>query len=602
VAAALAAGVLLLIGAAPARSSAGPPEVQLVFVRGAVDVERLAADGMAVGLLSAGIGEVPAERTQRDISAGSREPPPSDAVPGLLQSTLERAGLADRFRTSGALPSDLERLVRGLGDDDLLIAVGAPPPAANRALPIGIAGSGFAGRLTSDSTRTAGYVLSTDIAPTVLRRFGLALPSQIDGQPIRAQGAADPRAVDRLGDRLAAIPDRRGPVLVGAVAVWILIAVMVALLVPPARRAAAAWLALALAYLPLLLLAGAALRPGALAEGVLVAVGAAGSAGLTLALLRGWSALATACAITVVAYAIDVVAGSGLTRLSLLGPNPIHGARFFGIGNELEALLAVMVPVGVGAGLAARSARGRGGRTATGVGAGPTAAGEGRRLGRRFAIAAFLVAGFAAAFVFGAGRFGADVGAAIVLPVGAAVAGAAVSRRDFVDFSAHRPEEPSKLRRIGLAGAVAAPLIALVVLALIDLASGADAHLTRSVLDAGGPSELADSAERRLRLSGDDFAQSARQPLFWLVVAGLVLAVWQRRRIGAWLGPVPAVRAGLAGACAAVALGVLVNDSGGTFLALGGLALIASLAYAWAQAGLKAGEARVTSATKPEPP
>jgi len=34
------------------------------------------------------------------------------------------------------------------------------------------------------------------------------------------------------------------------------------------------------------------------------------------------------------AYAIDVVAGSGLTKLSLLGPNPIFGVRFYGIGNE----------------------------------------------------------------------------------------------------------------------------------------------------------------------------------------------------------------------------------------------------------------------------
>ena len=43
-------------------------------------------------------------------------------------------------------------------------------------------------------------------------------------------------------------------------------------------------------------------------------------------------------------------------------------------------------------------------------------------------------------------------------------------------------------------------------------------------------------------------------------------------------------RAGLIGACAAVAVGVLVNDSGATFLTLGALALGAVLAFAWAQA------------------
>jgi hypothetical protein len=40
---------------------------------------------------------------------------------------------------------------------------------------------------------------------------------------------------------------------------------------------------------------------------------------------------------------------------------------------------------------------------------------------------------------------------------------------------------------------------------------------------------------------------------------------------------------GLIGACAAVAAGVLVNDSGATFPTLGALALGAALAFAWAQ-------------------
>ena len=52
----------------------------------------------------------------------------------------------------------------------------------------------------------------------------------------------------------------------------------------------------------------------------------------------------------------------------------------------------------------------------------------------------------------------------------------------------------------------------------------------------------------------------------------------------AFLRPAPLARAGVIGACAAVAAGVLVNDSGATFLVLGGLALGASLTFAWAQA------------------
>ena len=45
-----------------------------------------------------------------------------------------------------------------------------PPPPDNEALAIGIAGNGFDGNLTSDSTRLDGYVLSTDVAPTIIDR------------------------------------------------------------------------------------------------------------------------------------------------------------------------------------------------------------------------------------------------------------------------------------------------------------------------------------------------------------------------------------------------------------------------------------------------
>jgi hypothetical protein len=91
-------------------------------------------------------------------------------------------------------------------------------------------------------------------------------------------------------------------------------------------------------------------------------------------------------------------------------------------------------------------------------------------------------------------------------------------------------------------------------------------------------------AQRRLELSGEDFSQAAGNPLFWLLIALIGAAISQWRRIDAWLRPAPLVRAGVLGACAAVAVGVLVNDSGATFLVLGTCALGASVAYAWSQA------------------
>jgi hypothetical protein len=593
-------------------------------------------------LLSTGIDEVSREQTSLDISQGSRiddrlygrdlpqlsprptdqvagwsqvvsraRSAPADLIPGLLATTLERAGVpvqADSvpteavppatnvaghvsrvgrvsrighvipgrghacyplacpgFTVTAAVAEVLPSLISQLKGRDLMIALPVP---ADRGKPIliGIAGQGYrGGNLTSSSTRTDGYVLSTDLAPTILHRFGLSTPDQMDGEPIDAVGHRDPEALDDLADRMKVIPDRRAPVVILSLVGWIAVAGLVGLFLPPLRRRALAWLALAFAYMPLMLLAGAAIEPGAFAEGLLVGLGAAILAGVTMLRVRGWWALAVACGITVVAYAADMVTGSELTKLSLLGPNPIFGVRFYGIGNELEALIAVMVPVGVGAGLSACT-------------------GRGREVSRSGAVAAFLVAALIGALVFGAGRFGADVGAAIVLPVGAAVAAAVLSVP--IGSTVSPSGRMATIKRQGqvVAAVVAAPILVLAALALIDLVSAGNAHLTRSVLDAGGAGDLADIAQRRFELSAHDFAQAARNPLFWLVIVGVCAGLAQRRRIDAWLRPAPLARAGFLGACAAVAAGVLVNDSGATFLVLGSLALGATLAFAWGRA------------------
>jgi hypothetical protein len=630
VAAALAAGALVC---GPATAAASTTVTVAVVPRDTNVAELDRVPRLALGVMSAGIGEVPSEQTFLDVSQGgriddalydrglpglfpfAREVPewpavvsraagaPADVIPGLLAQRLQSAGVSARaqqpmraaaliaanrvglvspLRPGECTGSCLEvlnvdmagllDLVRRLGGDDLLVAVASPPAGRSRALPIGIAGRGFDGNLTSDSTRADGYVLSTDLAPTILRRFGLSIPGEMDGEAMRAEGRVDPRGIEELADRMAVIPDRRAPVVILCLLAWIVIAFAVNRLIFGLRRVAVAWLALAFAYMPLLLLAGAWLQPSAVVEGLLIGFGAAALAAITVRFAWGWRGLAIACAITVIAYAIDVIAGSGLTRLSLLGPNPIFGARFYGIGNELEALIAVMVPVGVAAGLSAYS----------GWGSGVTRGG---------AVAAFLLTAAVAAVIFGAGRFGADVGAAVVLPVGAAVAAVLLPASGSSEaFARHRPQKASKPSggaswpRL-VAAVVAAPLIALVFLALVDLASGGNSHLTRSVLDASGAGDVADVAERRLRLSAHDFAQAAGNPLFWIVIVGIGVAASQWRRIDAWLRPAPIARAGLIGACAAVAVGVLVNDSGATFLVLGSLALGAFLAFAWSQAG-----------------
>jgi hypothetical protein len=525
--------------------------------------------------MSAGLGSVPAAQTYLDISQGNRvfdslydselprdigggicgpayskqvveraESAPADIVPGLLAATLADAGEECHVRAVGL--RQLPKLVRGLRGNDLLIAIGRAPPEENEALAIGVAGRGFDGNLTSDSTRTDGYVLSTDVAPTILARLGIAEPAQMTGQAMRSEGSVDVAAIESLGERMAVISERRGPVIGVSLLVW-LVGFGLAALVSSERvsRVAARLAGLSIVYLPLLLLAGAALEPSLDSEQLLVMFGAPLLAALTLFLLGGLRALAVASGLVVLAYAIDVIAGSPLTSLSLLGPNPGLGVRFYGIGNELEALLGVLVVAGTGAALSGFSPR----------------------LAGRRAAAAFLAVSLLAAVVFAAGRFGADVGAAIVLPVGGAVAAAAIA---------------ASRRRTALL-AIAAPLAVLALIALADLLSGANAHLTRSVLDAGGLGDLADVAQRRLELSAQSFARPLVLFFLPLVAALAALAFLRRDRLGRWLSPVPALRAALIGALAATAVGTLANDSGALLLEIGTAYILVFVAYAWSE-------------------
>lgn len=598
---------------------AAQPSVTVAIIPPGTEPDDLGRiEGLSPGVMSAGLAKVSAAQTFLDIGAGNRvftslygsEPPvitqfrsqvrgwdeivaradsaPAEIVPGLLGSTLRERGIPIRadallatpalmaadldgsvLRTSpfecldrrcpgvAVVPASLSQLpalVDRLRGGDMLIAIERPPPDELEVLAAGVAGDGFDGNLTSDTTRTPGFVLATDVAPTILERYGIPEPGEFSGSPIETEGEVDAAAVQDRADRMQVVSKRRAKVVLHNLIAWFLLAALAAgISRGRAARPAFAVFGLAVVYLPALVLAGAAVRPDeVLVERLIVGLGAPALAAVTFLALRGWAALALACAVTLGAYAIDMVAGSPLTAQSVLGPNPALGVRFFGIGNELEATLAVVIPVGVGAALAAAEAMGR-------------------RPSPRLALGSFLAAGALSALVFAAGRFGADVGAAIVFPAGAAVAALAV------------PGAVGDRRRVALL--VAAPVIGVAALFAIDLVLGGDAHLSRSVLDAGGAGELGDVAERRLRLSASSFGRAAGQPLFWFSLAAITVGIVNRRRVLSWLGHAPLARAGFAGAAAAVLLGVVANDSGATFLIIGTIGLIGCLAFAWSRTG-----------------
>ena len=501
---------------------------------------------------------------------------PAEVVPGLLATALSDAGVRVRAEHSAGLGrliaadtdgrvaedrnldcpgpgctgvvvedltiAELGRRVERVDGGDLVIAIERPPPSF-RTLSMGIAGEGFDGLLTSDSTRTEGLVTSTDLAPTILERLEIAEPSEMNGEPIRAEGERDVSGLIELEARLEVTGERRGPVVGETILAWLVVAgAAVALRRRSAARVAVPLLALSLAWLPLVLLITPAFDPSLLAERVAALLGAPLLAFAAWRLLGGWRALGVAALVPVAAYAVDVVAGSILVPLSIPGPNPVSGSRFYGIGNEIEAIVGTLLPIGVGAALAA------GPRT---------------RDGGIAAAITFLAAGLAAAAAFALGRFGADVGAAIVLPAGAAVAAA-------VALGTRR----------GIVIALLVPVAALAALMAADLVFGGEAHLTRSLLDAGGLDEAGDVLERRVRLAADSFTKVSNLPFLALALIVVGTGIWKRRTVRSWFEERSAW-AGFLGAAAAAAIGTVSNDSGVVLLIVGSAVCLATAGYAW---------------------
>jgi hypothetical protein len=656
-AAAAAVLVLLALLAAPvvgaAAEAASPqpssqhPRAAIVFVPGPPPkvkpamIDRLAQQpGLALGFMSAIMGSYSPEQVLLDVSAGSRtwtslysgdletpmtllprgsggeisgwqraaeraDTPPADVEPGSLAQSLGRAGLpvafagkrgssnreaivaADRSGRvqrvtlagdasiageavrawarsrllvarlpSGAAGREaLEALLAARRPADLVLAVQQPTAVRRRLLAIGAAGlEGSGSNVRSGSTRTDGLVVSTDLAPTVLERLGLDVPDQMSGEPMRAAGSRSPEQLSELRNRLSDVGPRRWTVVLLGLLGGALVAGALGSVAPGRARRTARCAFLAALWLPPVLLATGAIAPTGVGEMLLIAA-FTGLLALATDVLLPWpSALAAVAAVAIGTEIVDLALGSTLTARSLLGPNPILGARFYGVGNELEVTLAVIALFGIGALLATAPPR--------------------------TLVWGFVIGGGLLAFALSWGRLGADVGASVMLAAGSAAAAVAALG-----------ERPGR-RRIAIV--LVAPVAALGALAVLDLATGGDAHFTRSVLRAGGLGELAEVAQRRVELSYNSLGRGIIWLLVAIAVGALVWGVRSRERLLSRLGPQPGLRAALWGALVAVVIGALTNDSGPLILLIGTsyLALAAGYLHEAPNPGSRARERR----------
>lgn len=419
----------------------------------------------------------------------------------------------------------LDRLIATRPRDTLLIVMQTPPEVGGaQLLPVGIVGLGGPGELTSSTTHLDGVIAGIDIFPTALDWMGLPVPEGVRGQQVEVQGSRNPAALERLAERLRIVQPRRFPVLWSLLGAWVVLFMAASLVAArPGTRWAMRVGALAVFWLPSVLLLAAAIEPGRLAEIALLVVVTLAAGMLTDYFIPWPRAPALPALVGVLAYVIDLAFGSPLIIGSLLGPNPLFGSRFYGIGNELEATLPALALIGLGAAWFGR--------------------------GRSRALVAWLVAvGLVLGLAIGAGRLGADVGGVMTVGAGFAVAGLLLW--------------PGTDRRRAVAVVIVVPLVALALLAVVDLVTGGDSHFSRTVLRSDGSGDLLDTFLRRYELAGRVLIRGFMPVATIIAILAIALGVRRRDRLFDTVGSDPAWVAAIAG-CAAVGIGGAVfNDSG----------------------------------------
>jgi hypothetical protein len=449
-----------------------------------------------------------------------------------------------RQRRSGELLIVLQRADGGKGHE-LLWAAAA-----------GLTGGG-GHELTSATTSERGLIAAIDLAPTILGHLGLVpIPADMRGARIHTSGPLNAAALRSLMARLRVIGGRRLRALAWLLCGWALIMLIAATLPSAHRGRRRGWAmragGLGVLWAPVATLLTAAIEPSAPVEYAMIVAVCLALGVLTDTLLAWPRAPLAPAIVTVIALVADALLHTQLLMRSLLGPNPILGVRFYGIGNELKSGLAVLVFAGVaGALYPVAAARG---------------SGEPRSGGRAAGVMAG--AGVLLALVEGSARIGAGVGGVILVSAGAAVATAMLLA--------------GRVTRRRAMIVLISPVLGLVALAALDLATAhGSGHFTGSILHARSVGDLRDVLVRRYGAAWRELENHA-MPIataFAVVCAGLGL-----RRRDRLLAPVesdPVWLSALAGGLAAGVVGALVEDSGPVLLVVAVFALGCVLAYLW---------------------
>jgi hypothetical protein len=458
------------------------------------------------------------------------------AVPFGRVGEMQLAALA------GGRTADELVLIAQLPDTTRPGALVRPPLRLLRQAAFGI-GAGFDGSPTSGSTRRDGLVSSIDVAPTALQWIGIDPPDRMRGVAIEDGPRVSAQRLDELRVRWTQIRDGRQAE--SFISIVTLAAILFLVLgtgrgIRPAIAPVLRIGALGALWWPSVVLLSAAVEPSTKVAEVYFIAGVAIALGALTEWLMTWArAPIVPAAVCMIAYTVDLAAGGELLSRSVLGPSIAAGGRFYGVSNELEPVLPIVLLVGLAALVAGRAVT-------------------------RATMAVYAAGGLGLLVVVGWGKLGADVGGVITIAVAVAVATLVMT-----------PGRPT-FRRLALTALV--PVGALAVLIAIDLGLSGGSHLTRNLLRASDAGELLELVTRRYQLAWRVLTGGDKPALFLGAVLAIAFA-WRNRRLLYGTLPHRAWEAGLAGGLAAGVAGMLVNDSGPVLLINSIFGLAALTAY-----------------------
>ncbi len=331
-----------------------------------IDIGSLADTLHRAGLRTAAIGvQAPWQVAPALDSAGRVDFVAPDLSPAGLKQAL---AVAQFLVVNGAARDDASRavvvreLAQSLTPQDLLLVVGLIPKEVPYVglTPVVLRGPGFRGSLTSATTRRVGLIANIDLPPTILHHFGLPLPASYDNgalvrsmaEPFRLAGAIWFDAKSRQADALRPLAL---PIFFGALLLLLPAALRSD---SPRRRGFYGRAMLALMCLPAASYVTVAL-PVAWPRLALVAaiVAVAVVVGALAGALRPARAVALVSGLTLALLTIDMVTGSRLQPVSLVGYTPGLGGRFYGIGNEVCGLFIAAAALVVGLSRAEKGVR-----------------------------------------------------------------------------------------------------------------------------------------------------------------------------------------------------------------------------------------------------